>query len=223
MVNAETAQTLGLRPKGYIIGHGAGAGPVKFAIFPNVKFSLGTVDWTASKAYGIGLSDSGASAPEDGLVGSDFFSKYVVTIDYVNHVLLLYDPAAYTYTGNGSAMAITFAHNRPYITVAIKVQGHAPVLHSLLIDAGSEDMLDDPIIASSTGEKRMGEAGVGLGKRFAAYYGPIQWARIGKYRIDNLAGTSGGVPLIGEGLLRRFNVTFDYTRKRVYFESIASR
>ena len=218
VIDSAVARSLHLVPDGSHVGSGAGAGAIRFDVFRRLHLSMDGVNWLAAKAYGVSLQGTGTTVPEDGLIGSDLFAKYVVDVNYAMHTVTLCDPSKFRYDGRGIALPISFAHNRPFVSVTVKVAGQDPKQRIVLVDSGSEDALDDDIIARSTAPKRIVHSGVGLGKRFYAYYGPIQWARIGDYTIRNVQGVSGGVALIGQSVLRRFSrVTFDYARHRIYF------
>ncbi|MBV9718487.1 MAG: aspartyl protease family protein [Candidatus Eremiobacteraeota bacterium] len=217
VVDETVSHELGLRAAGSITGRGAGAGGVRFAIYRDLDLTVGPVHWTARRALGVSLANVGTSQREAGLIGADFFFAFVVRIDYKRNEICVYKPRTYRYAGRGSGLPIYFAHHRPFVNVQVKIVGRAPIWRLLLVDSGSEDMLDDPVIAESPGAKTT-RAGTGLGRALTAYYGPVQWARIGPYTLRGLQGTSGGVPLIGQGVLRRFIVTFDYARRRIYLE-----
>jgi len=218
VLDSDVAHSLRLRASGVHVGSGAGAGAVRYQIFRNVSFAASEVRWTAPVAYGISLRNVGTQEREDGLIGSDFFRRYVVSIDYRAHRLGIFRPSTFIYAGHGRAVPLFFAHHRPFVAVLVKVAGIPARRRNLLIDTGSEDMLDDGLIAQSTARTRLLSAGVGLGHRFASVYGPIQWASIAGYTIHNLNGVSGGVPLIGQSVLRHFVITLDYTHRLAYFE-----
>jgi len=210
-----TAREFHMRASGSRLGTGAGAGKVRFAIFKDVSLALGSARWVAPKAYGIALNSVGTVLHEDGLVGSDLFYRYVVDVDYARHRVALYEPKTFSYTGGGAAVPLTITKRVPHAAVTIKVRGRAAQVRQLLIDSGSEDLVDDAVIATSTAPKQR-IATSGLGRSVQAYAGPVEWARIGGFTIRDLSGTSGGVPLLGSGVLRHFHVTFDYSRKRMY-------
>jgi hypothetical protein len=119
-------------------------------------------------------------------------------------------------------MPMTLVKHTPHIVAVVTVQGVSPQRRVLLIDSGSEDSVDDDLIARSTAPKRPVNAGVGLGKRFTAVYGPVEKLEIGPFVLRNLSGVSGGTALLGGEVLRRFTTVFDYSRRVVYFESTIS-
>jgi hypothetical protein len=215
VLDTATARELHMRADGSRLGTGAGAGPVRFSIYKNVSLALGGARWTAPRAYGVALNSVGTALHEDGLVGSDLFLRYVVDVDYARRRLSLYEPRTFHYTGGGTAVPIAIVKHVPHAAVTIKVRGRAAQVRRLLIDTGSEDMVDDAIVATSTAPKQL-IATSGLGRSIRAYAGPIEWTRIGPFTVRGLSGTSGGVPLLGSAVLRDFHVTFDYSRRRMY-------
>jgi hypothetical protein len=188
---------------------------VRFAIFKDVSLALGGARWRAPTVWGVSLDPVGTALHEDGLVGSDLFLRYVVDLDYARHILSLYEPRTFRFTGAGAAIPLTIVKGVPHAAVTIKVQGRPARARNVLIDTGSEDWLDDAIVATSTAPKQVISTS-GLGRSIRAYAGPIEWARIGPFTVRDISGTSGGVPLLGSGVLRNFHVTFDYSRKRMY-------
>jgi hypothetical protein len=215
VIDTATANDLHLRAQGSRLGTGAGAGPVRFSIFKNVSLALGSARWVAPVTWGVSLNAVGTAFHEDGLVGSDLFVRYVVDVDYGHHRVSLYEPKTYRYTGDGAAVPLTITKHVPHAAVTIKVRGRAAQVRQVLIDSGSEDMVDDAVIATSTAPKQVISTS-GLGRSIHAYAGPVEWAKVGPFIVRDLSGTSGGVPLLGAGVLRNFHVTFDYSRKRMY-------
>jgi hypothetical protein len=217
VIDSNVAAALRMRPRGSRLGTGAGAGKVRFLIYRDVPLALGGARWVAPTVYGVSLRQAGTTLQEDGLVGSDLFFRYVVDIDYGRHRLALYEPKTFRYTGTGSAIPLTIVKHVSHADVTIKVAGREPQVRRLLIDSGSEDSVDDTIVGTSTAPKKQIST-TGLGRSVAAYIGPIEWARIGRFVVRDLSGTSSGVPLLGSDVLRKFRVTFDYSRKRMYLE-----
>ncbi|HYW52781.1 MAG TPA: aspartyl protease family protein [Dongiaceae bacterium] len=215
VIDSAAAAALRMRAAGSKLGSGAGAGRVRFVLYRDVALAAGAARWTAPVMYGVSLRGAGTSRQEDGLLGYDLFARYVVDIDYAAHRLSLYEPSGFRYAGGGAAIPITIEKHVPHVAVTIKVRGRPAQVRRLLIDSGSEDMVDDAIIATSTAPKQR-IATSGLGRSVAAYAGPVEWVRIGPFTLRSLAGTSAGVPLIGSAVLRNFRVTFDYSRRTMY-------
>ncbi|HTD36743.1 MAG TPA: retropepsin-like aspartic protease [Candidatus Limnocylindrales bacterium] len=222
VIDAQTARRLGLQRTGVYLGTGAGAGRVPFDVYRDVALSAGAARWTAPTAWGIALGSAGTTLPEAGLVGSDFFFRFVVDVDYAAHRITVYDPRTYHHTGPGTALPIAFHKRLATIPATLAVPGRAPQRRTLTIDTGSEDELDDALVATTTGPKRYAGS-TGLGRSAPLVIAPVDWIAIGPYRLRNITGASGRVPIVGSGLLRRFHVTFDYAHRRLYLQPYAAR
>lgn len=99
--------------------------------------------------------------------------------------------------------------------------GRAPQRRTLSLDTGSEDELDDALVATTTGPKRYAGS-TGLGRSAPLVIAPVDWILLGPYRMRNVTGASGRVPIVGSGLLRRFHATFDYPHRRLYLQPYAA-
>jgi len=203
-------------------GTGAGSGTYDVSYVKDVSFSLsdfniavpliGVVDLSAHK------SQIGREA--EGLVGYDFFEKFVIEIDYESKVMRLFDPKTYLYSGPGESLPILVDQEarNPFLTAEVTVQGAAPQQRKLLIDTGSNDALDDSFVAQSTGPKIEIVGGVGLGKEYKFDAGKVSRLRLGGVSFEDVDAGAGGVALIGGEILRRFTVIFDFAHARMILE-----
>jgi len=203
-------------------GTGAGSGTYDVSYAKDVSFSLsdfniavpliGVIDLSAQK------SQIGREA--EGLVGYDFFEKFVVEIDYESKVMRLFDPATYHYLGVGVSIPIIVDQEarNPFLMAEMTVQGVAPQHRKLLIDTGSNDALDDSFVAQSAGPKIEIVGGVGLGKEFKFNAGRVSLLKIGGVSLEDVDAGAGGVALIGGEILRRFTVIFDFAHTRMILE-----
>jgi hypothetical protein len=108
----------------------------------------------------------------------------------------------------------------PYIQAELKVPGRPPVTDRFVVDSGSADAVDHPIIKESTGPLRKTRTGVGIGQSVEGAVGPNEWFRIGRFRIDATqsaccSGNPADDRVIGNAILSRFVVTFDYPHNRL--------
>src|SRR5262249_37476941 len=93
----------------------------------------------------------------------------------------------------------------------------------LLVDSGSDDAVDDELIAKSTEPLMDVTGGVGLGKTFRIVVGHVPKLKLGGLVLEDMHGgaTIGGarvVPLPGGCGLRRFTAIFDFSRQRLILE-----
>ncbi len=203
-------------------GTGAGSGTYDVAYVKDVTFSL--LDFNIQVPL-IGVIDLSAHKSQigrelEGLIGYDFFEKFVVEIDYASKVIRLFDPKTYHYSGVGESIAIIVDQEarNPFLTAEITVQGAAPQSRKLLIDTGSNDALDDSFVAQSTGPKIEIVSGVGLGKEFRSTSGRVSRMKLGAVSFDDVDAGAGGVALVGGEILRRFTVIFDFAHSRMILE-----
>jgi hypothetical protein len=136
----------------------------------------------------------------------------VVDLDFESRVMTLHEPAGYVRTGN--VIPFTLVKKTPHVKVLITLPNKKAVTREVLVDAGSGDAVDDDVMAESPDKVEI-VGGVGLGQEFRTTLGRAAFVQIGPFAIAKPIGASGGVPLIGLEILRRFHLTFDYSRSRL--------
>jgi PDZ domain len=173
--------------------------------------------------------------PLAGIIGHELFKRFVVTIDYGHRRLSLTLPSAFSYTGRGTPVPVTFNGAMP------QVEGEVDSVRGRFdLDTGSR--------AGLTLLRPFGEAH-GLAERYRPGYEAVTgWGiggpsrarviRVGELRLGDvsIAGVIGELStqakgaftdphaagMVGGGVLKRFNVTFDYSGRRVIFERNAN-
>jgi hypothetical protein len=166
-----------------------------------------------------------------GVIGYDVISRFVVTIDYDDSVLVLHDPATWRYTGREKPLPMVMNGTVPALTAVL--DGTEEALFRL--DVGSSSTVDvhGPFARRHRLDTRMKRTlqveGVGFGGSFSSTIGrlgsmslgPYEWddpivslshATEGAFASEDFAGN------IGNRILERFRVTFDYARRHVYLE-----
>ena len=203
-------------------GTGAGSGTYDVTYVKDVGFTLSNFNIAVPLIAVIDLSahKSQIGREAEGLVGYDFFEKFVVEIDYENKVIRLFDPATYHYAGTGESLPIIVDKDArvPYLMAEVTVQGAASQQRKLLIDSGSNDALDDSFVAHSTGPKIEIVGGVGLGNEFKFDAGRVLRLKLGGVSFEGVDAGAGGVALIGGEILRRFTAIFDFAHTRLILE-----
>jgi PDZ domain/Aspartyl protease len=221
VVDTEVARKHTLEIVGGRKGTGAGKGTYNLAYAAHVAFQLGdSVTVTPDSCYVIDLSGLPATLGRHvaGIVGYEFFARYVVDVDHDAQILRVYDNDSYRYTGDGSMLPLTFHKKVPYVTAAIKVNGRRSSIEEFMVDSGSGDAVDHDIIAQSRGKKLDVVGGVGLGQEYRVTLGRVESLRLGKYEIVDAVGVAGGKAMIGNQVLGRFRVIFDYRRTQMVLE-----
>lgn len=172
-----------------------------------------------------------------GILGADFLMRFTVEIDYRKMLLVLHEPSAWEPSRRHRKLKSAFVRNRPYVQVPVTLTANTPRRRRLLLDTGAGLTLllhtfgdstvttnDLPVqtvptyIANGLGGQLRGGVGragrVGLGGRqlegVVTYFQPID--TVGASFLNEREG------IIGNRLLKRFNVVIDYNRQRVWLK-----
>ena len=228
----------GLKTQGHMQASGAGAsGGASFA-------TLGSLRVASTAGDGIELQDVKVAVLDvnpafeplfwrrmAGVIGYDVISRFVVTVDYDDSTLVLHDPATWRYTGSEKPLPMVMNGTVPAIRGTF--DGTDEGLFRL--DVGSSSTVDvHAPFANAKGLKgRMGRTqavdGVGFGGAFSSEIGRLRSMSLGPYEWDDPIvvvsnATQGAFASeefagnIGNRVLERFRVTFDYQRREVLLE-----
>ena len=166
-----------------------------------------------------------------GIVGYDFISRFVTTIDYDRGVLTLHDPATFAYSGHGTRLPMILNGVVPALNATLDhlyegvfrldigssstVDVHGPFAHEHQLEARLHD--GRPVSGAGFG----GEFVTVLGRMGTMSIGPYEWkdpmvslsrATEGAFASEEFAGN------IGNRILERFVVTLDYDHRFVWLE-----
>ena len=166
-----------------------------------------------------------------GGMGYEVFRRLAVRIDFDNSQLAFYDGRTFRYLGKGTAVPFSIAQRQPVVEGGVD-----GVPGSFQIDTGAEDVLslNSPFVRQHNLVDKyaahvQGFAGEGIGGRENAYFVRVRRFNIGEMQVDSvvteLSQDSGGVAsdpylsgIVGMGILKRFNITFDYLHATLYLE-----
>jgi len=188
----------------------------------NLDFHINDYDILTS-AYGIRI---------DGIIGYSFLRRYIVSIDYDNTKFDVFSPGTFKYPRGGYLL-------RPQFTTLPMQQAiirdNTSTISKFYFDTGAglcmllnEDFVKDSALLRSKRKKYPTEA-EGLGGKKAMTLTIVKEVRLGPYRFRNVPVyifddefniTSypilGG--LIGNDILRRFNVILNYPEQQIYIK-----
>ncbi|HEX7313643.1 MAG TPA: aspartyl protease family protein [Pyrinomonadaceae bacterium] len=234
VINTTTAAALGLKLEGGHRTTGAG-GQVQSSTIRGVRLDIGGARLEGLEAMTIALGsiENAMGHKMDGIVGAEFFRRYVVELDCENLLVTLYEPASFEYGGGGESLPLTFALNHPYVRARVAMPGREPVEGKFVLDTGSNFPLI--LLDSFVKENRLAESvtktlkvtGRGVGGEVAMPVGRTGRLMLGSYSLENPVTSfpqtgwfarEGAAGNIGNAVLRRFKVTFDYTRSRMFIE-----
>jgi hypothetical protein len=237
IVTPEAAKELGLATEGALQGRGVGEKSEDVALAKVEKLQVGdaTLKDQVFAVYPMAAFSKVEGVASSGLVGYEIFKRFVVTVDYEGSRLTLTLPQAFDYEGHGTVVPFKFNEHIP------QVEGEIDgVAGKFDIDTGSRASLDllGPFVekhdlTAKYAPKLEGVTGWGVG-------GPAR-AAIGRAQVLKLGDVSVQAPVteltlqkkgaftdpyvagnVGAGVLKRFNIVFDYGRQRLIFEKNAN-
>ena len=224
LLDKAVAKALGLRTLPAPPIHGGGSGAVALdAVEGPLTLQLTGLGTPAYPFYVTDLSGvSGALGRKlDGIIGYDFLRDFVVTVDYAQQRLVIADPGTFKAPADSSIQAIRFQGGWPLLRARLAVPGNPPAEDEFLVDSGSNDAVDHPLIKRSKGKlSEIRSDDSSLGGRVTGYVGVSDWLEIGSYKVPHPETfCCGGVEkIIGGEVLKHFVVTFDYSRSRIIFQ-----
>ena len=208
----------------------AGIRTVRFAY--NLKLHLPklTVDSLNFHINDYEVLTSSYGEKIDGIIGFSFLSRYIVKIDYDSSIIYVYNKGTMKYP-RGGFLIRPLIINLPVVTTAIKDERE--VINRYYFDTGagmclllSSDFVKDSSFVNPRRKWQATQA-EGLGGKAQMKQGVLKQVKIGPYKFRNVPTyifedeynvTSypylGG--LIGNDLLRRFNLIINYDRRDLY-------
>lgn len=174
-----------------------------------------------SSVYGVKI---------DGIIGFSFLSRYIVHLDYDSLLISVYSKGDFKYKKGGYTL-------KPLLTsipiISSNFRDDDRFSARFYFDSGaglcfllSEDYASDSMVISPKKKLFLTQA-EGLGGKTQMHLTTVKEVRIGPYRFRkvptyifddtyNITAYPYLAGLIGNDLLRRFNVTFNYPKKEIH-------
>jgi hypothetical protein len=171
--------------------------------------------------------------PIAGLLGHDFFTRYVITIDYAAREVTLAEPEGWRAPAGLAELAVWIENAEPFALGTLWVNDRTvPAKFKLDTGSLSELGLNGSFVAQNLlipeGWPRLAVSGVAVGGATRNFVARIDSMRFGPVVIPGpVAGWSedltrvGDAGTVGAPVLARFRVTFDYTRHRLLLKPTA--
>lgn len=214
---------------------GAGEGQSSTGFAPVQTIAIGDVEMHDQVAFATEIySPEIEGIPVDGMVGFELIRRLVVEIDYGRQVLTFSKPGSFSPRGAGIAIPFVFYDHVPF------VRGQLDGMPARFdIDTGSRSELD--VTSPTVARDRLREqyrggvravTGWGVGGPVHSYVVRLHSVTLGTMTVngpvaDFSEDTRGSFSdpnfdaNIGSGFLKRFVVTLDYGRQRMYLRRLA--
>lgn len=230
-VNRRLAETANLIRLGTAEARGVG-GADSSEIYQVDSLEIAGLRLTDLPGSAINLEplEAGTGAQIDGIIGYDLLSRFVISVDYARHQLIIYRPDIQPRSDWGIACSLSVDLRLPYVNAT--VQDTIPARFRL--DTGSSSTIDFQApfarahgLLQSASERRVTASGIGgaiegnvglsprinlCGAGIDSILAHFSSTETGVFAGANTAGN------IGAGVLKAFRVTFAYGRQQVYLQ-----
>ncbi|HTP52382.1 MAG TPA: aspartyl protease family protein [Anaeromyxobacteraceae bacterium] len=231
------AKALGLKAEGALEGRGVGdrSEDVALAKVGSLRVGDATLRDQVFAVFPLDTFEKVEGLRISGIIGYEVFRRFVVEVNYEERRLGLTLPKDFEYRGRG--VAVPFQYNDKIPQVEGSIDG---IPGKFDIDTGSRSTVDltSPFVEKNDLKRKYPLSAVvvtgwGVGGPARSYVTRGKELRIGTVVVrapvlllsaqdkgafsdPYLAGNVGG------GVLKRFNITFDYGHKRLYLEANAN-
>lgn len=233
IMNPDLKDSILLRnPQNANIG-GAGQESAQTAVFSDsMSFSIENIEFRDQRIVVL-QNNSFKGFPSDGVTGYSLFGHYAVEVNYDNSTIILHNLKEVTIDKSWFELPLYFKDNMiPWIDVKIIVENENSVPVSCYIDYASSEAIELLLkpdqkfnVPKETKDYYLGR---GLSGDINGKKGKISQVIIGPYKLKNVetafapeevrSKQKGADGVIANNLLRRFNLVFDYSNKKLYIK-----
>jgi hypothetical protein len=236
ILTPETAKKLGVKTQGSQTAGGAGDKVAQSGLARVESISVGAATLTRQTVTVLQFSNAAEGIDEQGMIGYEFFARFITRIDYGKHQITFIDKQHFDPKDAGTPVRFRFYHQFPEV-----LGSYDGIPGRFGIDTGARTALSltRPFAEKNhlrEREKNGVEAltgwGVGGPTRGFVFHG-------NNLKLDGLTiaspltefsldkGGAGGVDAfpnnVGGGVLKRFVVTFDYDHQLMYLKPIEGK
>ena len=171
-----------------------------------------------------------------GILGADFFRRFIVRINYYKQVITLYDPSTFQLPkGRFTEVPLEMHRSKPYLLTSVRLNNDTTIQTKLLMDTGASIALllySDTHPQLKVPEKVIRSVlGRGLGGIIYGYLGRVRMLSFSEHAFNEVLTNFQELPIvedstymnnrngiIGNQLLDRFNLIIDYVHNRVFLQ-----
>jgi hypothetical protein len=176
----------------------------------------------------------------DGILSANIFSEFVFRINYQRRVITLFEHKAYhpPKSSKSEKLAVEILSGKPYVQAQLQYRADTSAITAkLLIDTGAGSSLilfhdSDSLVAPPVPNAIKGKFAMGIGGNLEGYIGRMHLLQLGKFEQHNVVNYYQAIDsmeyktflhkrkgLIGNQVLSRFIVDFDYTHQQIYLQA----
>jgi predicted aspartyl protease len=173
----------------------------------------------------------------DGILGAEFFKGLILQIDYKKQQIILYNPSLFDYTkiSGHHKLDLEISAGKPYLMCTTEIVEGTAIQTRLLVDTGAaltvlfHNNTDSLLIIPELIVK--GNLGKGLGGEIEGFTGKVHRLLIDGLEFRNMLSSFQDLDdilieeskvkrngIIGNLLLERFNVVFDFHKLNLYLK-----
>lgn len=228
LFHEERIAELGLSGWMDVLVPGAGdGGPSTAVMADSVDLYLGDTRLPRQRVV-VSRSERTQSFPSEGILGGTVFDSFALEVDYDSMRLFLHDPVTFVPDSSWTVVPIELRRGIPWLDAFVELDDRAESLRVYV------DLADDLPLTLLTGSGRRVEApaeaeerylGTGLSGDIHGRIGEVEALHIGPFRIPRVRAAfapaatrskqDGADGILGNGLLERFHVVFDYRGGRL--------
>lgn len=235
--NNNIEDSISLRNRVEVQIPGAGDGPPSSGIMSDsMTFYSGTCEFTNQRIIILQNSRFKGSS-SDGVIGYSYFGHHKVEVDYDKKIIVLRENDDEIDESGWEVIPLTFdRNNKPHLNIYVQIKDEEPVLLDVYIDYAASLSLELTVIEGMKfilpDKYEYEYGGYGLSGEIKGKTARISKYRIGKYEFNNVTATffeghsrskertADGV--ISNDALRRFNLVFDYSNKKLLIKPNSS-
>jgi PDZ domain-containing protein/aspartyl protease len=216
--------------KARIAGAGGDGAGIEADIATGLTVDIGDLSLKNARAI-VAPRLAGLADYHDGVIGATLFDNFVVAIDYDQRRVTLHDPKRWKPPKAAKLVPFTLEHNAPFVEVGVLDAAGRLIPATVVVDLGASHPISLNLgavegLAAPAGAIRT-IVGFGVSGRVPGQVGRIAGLDIGGLTLRDVVATfpdsevqrPGGAEFrggnLGDGLLQRFNVAFDYRNRRL--------
>lgn len=233
-INSATAEEIKLVATGKTRNEGA-AGSISVPTSANNTIEVQGLEFLNITLLHLPLGDY-CGEKRDAVVGYDMLKSYVIKINFDTKTMEFYDAKRFKYVGKGKLNRFRLWSNSAMMDIGLTLLSGEKLRGKFMVDNGADLplLLNSPFTNKNGLMQKVGKVAKGSisgsdGSEVPTFRGKVQKAMIGGYMFSDFPvrltqAQSGSLSLtdldglLGNPILKMFNITFDYRRKKMYWE-----